>query len=73
MAPLLRAVGEVQLQRLLPPVPLHTLLLPLAGIEAGTNYSRNDSRLPEFPSAMIPGNRETHTLVCAMQVRSAQK
>ena len=69
-APLLRAVGEVQAQRLLPPSVLAAMLLPIAaaGNSSGTAYSRADPRLMEPPPPMIPGNFEKRTLVCAMPV-----
>lgn len=69
-APLLRAVGEVQAQRLLPPSVLAAMLLPIAtaGNSSDTAYSRADPRLVEPPPPMIPGNFEKRTLLCAMPV-----
>lgn len=67
VAPLLRAVGEVQAQRLLPPAVLQALLLPLAG-DTDLAYMRDDARLSGLPPPMIPGNHETRTIMCAMQV-----
>lgn len=80
-APLLMWAGRLPkrksrhhiMQHLLPPAPLHALLLPLAGSGAGAKYSRNDPRLLNIPPAMIPGNTETNTLMCVMQVRSANR
>lgn len=66
-APLLRAVGEVQAQRLLPPAVLQALLLPLAG-DNDSRYTRDDARLSGLPPPMIPGNHDTRTIMCAMQV-----
>lgn len=71
-APLLRAAGEVQAQRLLPPDVLAALLLPAVGEGSGGeggSYSRQDPRVPELPPPMLPGSHERRTIMCAMQVR----
>ncbi|PRW61459.1 hypothetical protein C2E21_0239 [Chlorella sorokiniana] len=65
-APLLRAVGEVQAQRLLPPSTLSALLLPTGAKSSRIAYRRTHARLLDLPPPMLPGNYEKRTLFCAM-------
>lgn len=58
----------MQAQRLLPPAALQALLLPVAGGASDPSFRRADPRLAGLPPPMIPGNFETRTMACAMQV-----